>query len=1448
MGNGSPTNQKVKESPKPPPGFVLEEEEPKPGLQPPEGFVLEGAVPPVPTPVGPSLLERVIAAGGKAIDAIPAVGKIKEFLYGTPEEQESIRKAMDAKREEFRTLYPQGAFQNKRTGRIVPLGPDSDNIIPGMDLAAGLIPIGKLVGAHVQSSELWDPERGQLVLPGDPNLPIPVPLGVHGTVQVPQWVAEAGLNTIVGLGQVSADVVEGLSSPTNLALIAGMVLLPEAGAAGIVKSAVEAGFSLEMASQAVDTIVRGFEEAKRGNIVKAGEHFASAIVTSVFAILAGKAAGTRTKAQLDRKAAVKKRLKDEGMAEPDAEFAAEREAAKLEPVLPKPGPRVPEIRPEVPEVPVRGAAPPPTRQKAIAEARLEFNQTLKEATDANIESALLSGKPPKQLKPGQPTVTVKKGVVGRAMQLIVREKAAELAAQRERSRAALQQARDHFDRLTPEEGLEFIDRLETGRPQATAVETKFGAKMRELLDHEWARVLERKQGMGVWIDNYFPHLYKNTKTARQVFTRRPLLGPKSFLRKRKFPTLRQAMEWAKDQGVALEPISTNPVDLTLAKLHEMRKFTTGQDIMEMGRAMGIVRFVDAKSAMAGRAPAGFTQIKDPVGTVWGPGKVKITEAYDEILFEQMNQFARSLGIEPIRKVSLGRGKGQVLGYTIKGTSKVWTKFATPESVLTHELGHQLDFRYPEFHALIKDKSTAHELRRLADLRYEGKEDLVSGHFKKYVRQGTEKIANLIHAYVHAPDKLRYAAPETYSRLVDILRSHAELKPLMDIKPSLVLKGQVAEKGIPGMQVLGYWYTPQAAARMLNNHLSPGLWRPGTFREKIGRGYEELREGDYRKAMEEGGFALYDLYRYSGNLLNQVQLGVGSMFHFTFTAMDSTISNMSLGIQKIAHGKVGAGLKDVVHGDIVVGPWLNWVRGNKMLKEFYEPGSQGEFYTAAIDNLIKAGGRTKMDPFYLNSSVENFWRAWREGGPKGKGEAALRSIPAAIEYLSRPIMQAWVPRVKMGVFSKLAEFELEKLGPNADWFSQRDSLARAWDSADNRLGQLVYDNLFWSRVIKDAGMMSVRSLGWNIGTFRELGGGIVDLGRAIKDPKLTPRLAYTLALPIVLGIHGAMVQYLLTGLRPGERRPDAPPDSPDPSPIKDMAFPRSGRVNPDGTEERTSIPGYHKDIYQYFKSFPLGPERGVRQFASTLRHKLHPMANAIFDMMSNEDFYGERIRNEEDPLVDQLKDSMEFVAEQFQPFWVRNVKRRLESGGGLAEGVESALGILPAPATIYRSRAEQLAGIYVGESLGGAMTKEQAERRKVRRDLIRKGLSGDPNYRENIRDAIINEKINRRDYRLILNSLRERPLERMVKRLSLEKALNVFDLATPSEQERLRGVLLRKQRTLFDMPLEQRENLQRRLDAALGRSPRTRLTPPSEVPPMPIRSTFEGVPPPPARGG
>jgi hypothetical protein len=174
-----------------------------------------------------------------------------------------------------------------------------------------------------------------------------------------------------------------------------------------------------------------------------------------------------------------------------------------------------------------------------------------------------------------------------------------------------------------------------------------------------------------------------------------------------------------------------------------------------------------------------------------------------------------------------------------------------------------------------------------------------------------------------------------------------------------------------------------------------------------------------------------------------------------------------------------------------------------------------------------------------------------------GGGLVRAPFAAVEAVSDVIMRQLVPRQKLGVFADRAAWELERLGPNATFEETRAALAKAWDSVENRMGQMTYDNLFWNRTAKDLAMITVRSVGWNLGTLREIGGGAVDAlkipaqiagGKPPRDISLH-KVAYLMGLATVGAIMGAIYQYLHTGKGPEE--------------LKDYFFPKNGSLTKTG---------------------------------------------------------------------------------------------------------------------------------------------------------------------------------------------------------------------------------------------------------------------------------------------
>lgn len=484
------------------------------------------------------------------------------------------------------------------------------------------------------------------------------------------------------------------------------------------------------------------------------------------------------------------------------------------------------------------------------------------------------------------------------------------------------------------------------------------------------------------------------------------------------------------------------------------------------------------------------------------------------------------------------------------------------------------------------------------------------------------------------------------------------KPLND-KIGKVFQYSANEKGLVAR---GQYYMPEQAATILNNYLSPGL----------------------------GGNVGYQLLRKSGNLMNQFQLGL-SAFHASFTTADAIISKTALGLQKISQGRILEGTKDIISTPIT--PITNFLKGNKLLKAYYEKNPE---LTNMVDNLMKAGGRVRMDSFFKNNAVEGWRKAWRTGNAWG---GVVRTPGALVESLSKPLMEELVPRQKLGVFFDLAK-NINDEAVKKNWSNDllRERLQEAWDSVDNRMGQMVYDNLFWNKSLKDLGMASVRSLGWNIGDIRELGGAPIDAIKQIKSAvtgkgiRITPRMAYAISLPIITGTLGGITNYLYTGEPPKE--------------LKDYFFPRTGKINPDGTPERISLPTYMKDVYAYAQK-PL----------TTVSHKLHPLISSLVNMFENQDYYGYEIRNPDDPLVQQFKQEMEYLGKQFVPFSIQGLQRRSEAGETKGQQMQSLLGLNPAPKYLSNTSLQnKIEDLYKTRFSGGTKPYEQKAIDDAKRDI------------------------------------------------------------------------------------------------------------------------------------
>ena len=480
-----------------------------------------------------------------------------------------------------------------------------------------------------------------------------------------------------------------------------------------------------------------------------------------------------------------------------------------------------------------------------------------------------------------------------------------------------------------------------------------------------------------------------------------------------------------------------------------------------------------------------------------------------------------------------------------------------------------------------------------------------------------------------------------------------------------LNDKVFRPRIPGGKVgafgrvePGNYWAPEQAATVFNNYVSRGM---------------------------AGNSVIYDTLRYSNNALNSAQLGL-SGFHATFVTLDSAMSSMALGLQQVSRGitgrdlgqkgratSIGQGLRNMAEGFAFPVAAARTVRlGSEARRAWLDPQGATPEMAKLADLLNTGGGRISMDQFYRSNASGTFFKnlhdlknpdgAFREAWQMMKDTpltAPFKIVGRMVDTLNEPLMGQLVPRMKVGVFSAMARDFMER-HPNATPDEASDAMTKAWDSVENRLGQMTYDNVFWNKTLKDLAFLMTRSVGWNLGTVRELAGAGIDTAQAVRDmatgkaPELTNRMAYAMAMPLLTTLIGASVTYLLTGKGPDQ--------------MLDYFYPRSG-TGPVNDPDRLSIPGYIKDVVAYYKA-PV----------QTVLNKMSPLPNALEEIYHNRDYYGGIIyapETGESPVVAYAQ----YMLNQSLPFSVRAMMKNDRAGASMMAQQLAFFGIQPAPQSV-----------------------------------------------------------------------------------------------------------------------------------------------------------------------
>lgn len=480
----------------------------------------------------------------------------------------------------------------------------------------------------------------------------------------------------------------------------------------------------------------------------------------------------------------------------------------------------------------------------------------------------------------------------------------------------------------------------------------------------------------------------------------------------------------------------------------------------------------------------------------------------------------------------------------------------------------------------------------------------------------------------------------------------------------------------GRQVMvkaGTWYWEPNIGRVVNNYLSRDLIRQSA----LGRGLMGMK-----------------------NYTTSVELAINT-FHFGYTNFNSLVQMTSDGLQKIAHGDIPTKLqggKQVLAGVAGMGaPGFNVLGGGAKyayegakLKRYFT--GKGEFLNTpeaqdfaaknpqlskALDLLFSAGGSIGSSEDFRQQTARAIGDALDSGNTFG---AVLRSAPALLETVNKPLFDHYIPNVKLGAFAQELSTSLMK---NADALQRgqvtEETIARqAWARIDNRFGILDFDNLAWDKTMKSTLQLFLRSVTWKLGNLRTAGGAVGGQAAALADaakyrtmPELDSNFSFVLA--TLMGVAAASMtwQKMSTAAVDPNGKGVWPWETD--TPLTDFVMPRIGGTDRNGNPSRANPPTYLRDW------------RSMMRPGQYAWHSASAMVGRTYEALQNKDFYGNEVYDPSAPPVagiPMVSQAYKFAAHIFlpTPIGVQSFSQSTNNEGSGLSMAGSTFGWTPAPAS------------------------------------------------------------------------------------------------------------------------------------------------------------------------
>jgi hypothetical protein len=563
----------------------------------------------------------------------------------------------------------------------------------------------------------------------------------------------------------------------------------------------------------------------------------------------------------------------------------------------------------------------------------------------------------------------------------------------------------------------------------------------------------------------------------------------------------------------------------------------------------------------------------------------------------------------------------------------------------------------------------------------------------------------------------------------------------------------------------YWVREEADPLMHNAFDSKSLWSDRGFKGDAFRGYMELK-----------------------NKVVPIKL-MGSLFHPMHVLHIDAAAELTRGTTNLLAG-TGNPLtraKDFMlnvatsvpftPGSVYKSLWDNPRTGYPILRVF-----QGKRDFATLSDADKAayhdlaeGGLVPTRPREeMSSSMQKFQDAWG----KRSASAAFHLPFAAIASLGHPIYGVWIPTLKIASFLKDAK-NWRSMNPDATPQMRQEAFRNLARKVESRYGEMNYNSMFMDKVVKDIGVATNLSLGWNIGLIDQYAGGAIDLGRAaLERGSLREKVAKgQLDRPIFAAYYvssalmvGGLMHYYFT------HKP--------PATLVDYTHPQSGEVDKFGQPVRLNTMFYTREFEGLYKHMQIqGAVPGILDFVA---NKGSGMMEMMSTALKGVDSLGQEVRDPDGPAYKQIEQTLLYELADVEPISLEAINK---SRGNTGKNAALAItGFTPAGKYISQSVTEgKIENDYNKFVRPREKPYEAVERSKDYSRLAKLFDAGGPAYDQAMDKAIETYQLTGKDVTKLEKSFGKEdqydPSLSMFVKLPWERQRALLDKMTPVEREK-----------------------------------------------------------------